>query len=59
VQHAIRDNKQFLKDLILSKNASIFVSGRAKNMPKSVEKAFVDVCEDESVIKQMKKDKRY
>jgi sulfite reductase alpha subunit-like flavoprotein len=47
VQHAIRDNKQFLKDLIVNQNAFIYVSGRAKNMPKSVEKAFVEVCEDE------------
>lgn len=32
-----------LKTLIVDEGGHIYVSGRAKNMPKSVEKAFIDV----------------
>ena len=43
VQHKIRENGQMLADLILNQQAYIYVSGRAKFMPKSVERAFKDV----------------
>ena len=40
VQHKIRENGEDLASLILDDNAAIYVSGRAKFMPQSVEKAF-------------------
>ena len=43
VQHKIRDNAQMLSALILKQNANIYVSGKAKFMPKSVEKAFSEI----------------
>ena len=43
VQHKIKENGPFLADLILNKEACICVSGRAKFMPKSVEKAFAAI----------------
>ena len=42
VQNRIREHKEFLADLIINQQACIYVSGRAKFMPKSVEKAFRD-----------------
>jgi len=57
VQHAIKQNKQLLQPLI-EKGGFIFVSGRAKLMPKSVEKAFVEVAGAE-VVASMKQTKRY
>ena len=59
VQHKIRENLEFLKELILEKNASIYVSGRAKFMPKSVEKAFGEVVGNPDYITTMKKQRRY
>ncbi len=53
MQHKIRENKGLLADLILSHNAKIYVSGRAKLMPSSVEKAFIEITSIE-YIKQMK-----
>jgi len=35
-QHKIRENAQVLSELILGEGASVYVSGRAKFMPKSV-----------------------
>jgi len=32
-----------LADLIVNQEAKIFVSGRAQNMPKAVEKAFAEI----------------
>ena len=43
VQHRIREEGEFLVDLILNQGANIYVSGRARFMPKSVEKAFRDI----------------
>ena len=43
VQHRIKENFQLLGDLIINKGAYIYVSGRAKFMPTSVEKAFIEV----------------
>ena len=40
VQHVIKEEADLLKPLILEQNAYIYVSGRAKFMPQSVEKAF-------------------
>eukprot|EP00347_Sterkiella_histriomuscorum_P012855 403366965 len=45
VQHKIRDEGEYLSKLIIEEGAFIYVSGRAKNMPKSVEKAFVDIIQ--------------
>ena len=59
VQHKIRENSEFLKELIIDKKASIYVSGRAKFMPKSVEKAFGDVVGNPDIITAMKKQRRY
>ena len=42
VQHKIRENADFLAGL-LQKGGSIYVSGRAKFMPQSVEKAFTEI----------------
>jgi len=45
VQHVIREqaNAECLAELILNQNANIYVSGRAKLMPQSVEKAFAEI----------------
>jgi sulfite reductase alpha subunit-like flavoprotein len=43
VQHAIRREGYMLSKMIVSQGAYVFVSGRAKNMPKSVEKAIVEI----------------
>jgi NADPH-ferrihemoprotein reductase len=43
VQHKIRENAAMLADLIFKQNANIYVSGKAKFMPTSVEKAFIEV----------------
>jgi sulfite reductase alpha subunit-like flavoprotein len=50
VQHAIRKEAAYLGQQIVGEGAHIYVSGKAKNMPKSVEKAFIDV------VKQASKD---
>ena len=72
VQNRIREHKELLADLILNQQACIYVSGRAKFMPKSVEKAFRDAVgasigvenhetDDRAVdyINRMKKQRRY
>mgnify|MGYP003915408331 FL=1 len=72
VQHRIRESGELLAELILSQNAVVYVSGRAKFMPKSVEKAFRDVIGSAmgvsdhdadpratQYIAQMKKQRRY
>ena len=70
VQHKIRENGQFLAELILQSQASIYVCGRAKHMPKSVEKAFVEILRNamggeqmeedaKTLISKMKRSKRY
>ena len=46
MQHRIREEGEFLADLILSQGANIYVSGRARFMPKSVEKAFRDIIKN-------------
>ena len=43
VQHKIKEHGPYLAELILSNAAYIYVSGRAKFMPKSVEKAFTEI----------------
>ena len=65
VQHKIRENSEILSQYIIDKNASIFIAGQSKFMPKSVEKAFTEILksrddiEAETYIKQMKKSGRY
>ena len=67
VQHVIRENAGLLGPLIVKENAHIYVSGKAKNMPKSVEKAIVDIVngllKDEETAKkyvlEMRKNGRY
>jgi sulfite reductase alpha subunit-like flavoprotein len=49
VQHKIKQNSTILADLIVEKNANIYVSGRAKLMPASVEKAFIEITSAELV----------
>jgi sulfite reductase alpha subunit-like flavoprotein len=63
VQHVIKRN-MYLAKLIVEENSVIYVSGRAKLMPNSVEKAFnyilKGLVEDpDEYIKTMKKDRRY
>ena len=43
VQHKIREHGNMLSELIVDGQATICVSGRAKFMPKSVEKAFTEI----------------
>lgn len=45
VQHKIREHGPMLADLIVNQGAKIYVSGRAQNMPKSVEKAFIEIVQ--------------
>ena len=71
VQHKIRENGAFLAELILKSGAYIYVSGRAKFMPKSVEKAFAEIITQQAeaegdgaligadYIAQMKKTGKY
>ena len=68
VQHKIKEeeNAIYISDLIVKQNANIYVSGRAKFMPKSVENASKETLkhhmkedESEQYIKQMKKSRRY
>ena len=73
VQHKIKENGEFLSDLIINHEAIIYVSGRAKLMPASVEKAFTEAVgkalgvkkldeEDKRAIEfiaNMKKQRRY
>ena len=76
VQHAIRrdENAQYLAELIVEQNAYVYVSGRAKLMPKSVEKAFKEIVHKyldggkaatgagkrgEAMVDQMKESRRY
>ena len=72
VQHKIRQHGESLSKLIFDQNAAIYVSGRAKFMPKSVEKAFTEIIsqkfegssteKDEKAKKfvaEMKRDRKY
>lgn len=43
VQHKIREQSEYLSKLIIEEKAHIYVSGKAKNMPTSVEKAFAEI----------------
>jgi len=54
VQHKIRENRELLSKLLVEENARIYVSGRAKFMPASVEKAFEEITSKEH-IQGMKK----
>lgn len=45
VQHVIKENKDEIGHLIVNEGAYIYVSGRAKYMPASVEKAFIEAIE--------------
>ncbi|XP_056647644.1 NADPH-dependent diflavin oxidoreductase 1 isoform X1 [Diorhabda sublineata] len=45
VQDKIKENKHLVWDA-LKQNAHIFVAGSAKNMPKDVRRAFVEVCQE-------------
>ncbi len=52
VQHRIKENLELLGDLIVNKGAYIYVSGRAKFMPTSVEKAFIEVIKKSLINKE-------
>ena len=58
VQHKIREHGALLSDLILRQDACVFVSGRAKLMPKAVEKAFTEVIGDALEVQNHDLDKR-
>lgn len=63
VQHVIKENAH-LAELIVAQNANIYVSGRAKFMPQSVEKAFKQiilgrVADADEYVKTMRKQRRY
>jgi sulfite reductase alpha subunit-like flavoprotein len=47
-----------LSDLIMRQDAYIYVSGRAKLMPKSVEKAFTDIVGTAMEISNHEEDSR-
>ena len=65
VQHKIRENYQLLAQLLVDESASVFIAGQSKFMPKSVEKAFIEVLSSrtdinpETYLKMMKKSVRY
>ena len=70
VQNKIRENGEFLSQLILKQEAFVYVSGRAQNMPKYVWKAFSEAIHNrlgaeagstaaEDYMNKMKKDRRY
>ena len=59
------DNAEYLAKLILERKAQIYVSGRAKFMPASVEKAFAEMVskygkvDGTEMVKNMKKTRKY
>ena len=65
VQHKIKQNAELWQKLLVDQNASVFIAGQSKFMPKSVLKAFVEVLDakegvdGEQYIKLMKKSGRY
>lgn len=65
VQHLIKQNPELMAKYLVDKNASVFIAGHSKFMPKSVEKAFIEVLSTreevnaEEYIKLMKKQGRY
>jgi len=65
VQHKIKENAELCAKLLVDQNASVFIAGQSKFMPKSVQKAFVEILnqregiDGEQYIKLMKKTGRY
>ncbi|XP_037945480.1 NADPH-dependent diflavin oxidoreductase 1-like, partial [Teleopsis dalmanni] len=60
VQHLIKQQKSYLKELILNEEAIILVAGSSNNMPKAVKEAFTFVLDENSeYIEQMIKNRRY
>lgn len=60
VQHRIKEQSVFLRELIKSQNGWILVAGNSKNMPQSVRDAFTDVLDsDSNYIENMIKTGRY
>jgi len=65
VQHLIKKNSALISEYLVDKSASVFIAGHSKFMPKSVEKAFLEVLkmreevDGEQYIKLMKKTGRY
>lgn len=49
VQHKIRENAAYIKNLLEEKKAWVFICGRAKFMPASVEKALQEVTSKEFI----------
>ena len=64
VQDVIREKAEYFADLIVNQKAWIYVSGRAQNMPESVEKAFMQavslhVDDPWNFVKAMKRNHLY
>lgn len=60
VHHVIRKvGGPSLASLIYNEGAHIYVSGKAKNMPKSVEKAFIDIIKEHHLSGEEEKAKAY
>lgn len=60
----IRENGQYLAKLIVEDGAWIYVSGRAKLMPKSVDKAFENIIDEfyengKQKLEELRQKKRY
>lgn len=65
MQHLIKQNPELMASYLVDYNASVLIAGHSKFMPKSVEKAFIEVLKTregidaEQYIKLMKKTGRY
>ena len=59
VQHKIQDNKALIKDWIVNKNATVLLSGNAKNMPTSVKEAIDAVLDGVTSVKELEKCRRF
>ena len=60
MQHQVKHEAHMLSKLIVEEGAYIYVSGRSKNMPKSVEKAFTELLTvGDSALEQLSDAKTY
>lgn len=59
VQHKIRENAMLIKKALVVEKGIVLVAGNAKNMPKAVKEAIIEVVGDEDYVEHMIKTKRY
>lgn len=50
VQHRIRENAEFLMEMIVNKNGCFYIAGNSKDMPSCVREALTDVFQQQGAI---------